>query len=114
MVYEGKISGINKSIAFYLNDPVEMLFFGENQINISIELVKLRLALVSLPKHKNIDPLDQLDSVSLRKSSQRHENNSNNDKLPYNDLPAEDEEFRKNRIKEYVDFQSKFSKLSDK
>jgi len=112
MIYEGKVSSKNKSIKCSLIESVDMLFFGENQINISIELVRLRLAFVSLPKYKNIDPLDQLDSVSLIKSGARPKDSiSSNAKLPYIVLPTEDEEFRKNRISEYVDYQAKYSNL---
>jgi hypothetical protein len=115
MVYEGKFSNQNRFIECPLIDPIELFFFNENQINISTELVKLRYAsldttqLVKQAK-VNIDPFDALESVScVRKRAPGKHTKSVS--LHYNELPEEDEEFRKKRINEYVDFQSEHTQI---
>ena len=124
VIYEAKISQKSQPIELNLDKPLELLIYSKQNNftkqtvseSVNQEMVRLGYAIfsnLSYQKsflHTDANP-DQLDSVSVKKANNEIDYDnlvSKKSSETYCLLPAEDEDFKKKRMLEYIEYQSKF------
>ena len=94
-----------------LDTKIGLFFIGEDQVIINQELLKQKLGMLSKIishkiNHDETSVIDHFDSVSTKKVvASKPTVNRTDSSFTLTLLPKEDEEYKKNRINEYVDYQ---------
>lgn len=125
-IYEAKATTVNSGnqvesvkpgmLECSLDTKIGLFFYGENQVVINQELLKQNLGMLSKimsNKIKNnsdeLSIVDNLDSVSVNKIvTSKLAAKKTDSSLTLTMLPKEDEEFKKNRINQYVNYQANY------